>query len=131
VELIDGQEAHHLSVIEHRLAREIWVAVDNEPVVRQMSIDLTEAIAKAEAPFQHKVGALSVVHQYKNWRFNVKPSIDLFRIGDPLPETRIERIESERRRMLDKQDPGHRHPRGRIKGRINGGVSRNLTFRKS
>ena len=65
-----GVKAHHMKFTQDQFDWEMWVAVDGDPLVNRVVIDLAKMVANSPAAAQLKGQKLEMVQDYKGWQLD-------------------------------------------------------------
>jgi len=69
-ETLDGIDMHRLKFVQDQFDWEMWVNAQGDPLISQVSADMTKNLARAQNAFQGKNMKMTSVTRFKDWKFN-------------------------------------------------------------
>jgi peroxiredoxin len=69
-ETLGDVDVHHLSFNQEQFDWDIWINVQGDPIVSQVSMDLSKAMAGADGQFQGQDMKATFVTQFTEWQFD-------------------------------------------------------------
>ncbi len=97
-EVVDEQLAHHLE-LKRETVWELWVAATGDPLVCQMSVELSDQKGPLLLGGVFKA---KWIHSYRNWRIGVDPPLDAFDFHPPPAKTPRRIMENELQKLREK-----------------------------
>ena len=89
-ETIDGTKTHHLKFTQDQFDWEMWVAIDGDPVVRRVALDLSKALAKMPGQFKNQNMKMELIQTFKDWRIDREIDKEAFVFQPPKDAQKVE-----------------------------------------
>jgi hypothetical protein len=83
-EQIDGRDVHHLKFTQQQFTWEMWVDADEAPLVRRVSVDMSQALGGFAPPGSQATSMQSTTTgTFSNWKFNEPAPTGTFAFTPP------------------------------------------------
>jgi peroxiredoxin len=67
-EVLDGARTHHVKCTQDQFDWEVWVAVEGDPLLRRVVLDMTKSMVNTPAAAQLKGQKFELVQSFKGWK---------------------------------------------------------------
>jgi peroxiredoxin len=82
-EVLDGARTHHVKCTQDQFDWEVWVAVEGDPLLRRVVLDMTKSMANTPAAAQFKGQRLELVQTFKGWKVDTALDTKTFAFEPP------------------------------------------------